>query len=588
MKKGLGSTFFDSREPTLLVSEDGSSDRPHDKGVDGADLTDTFVEHRSSESHEKTPTSVYHTIFHAPTVFPRVGTNLFPHHLPRFLPSINFPNQGHGRSSEFNQEPPMWVHQPLKALYTVFFILVTAFVFLPWQAIRTIPRSQRGRPSWSWLRSITIIFLRRCISYACKTHVILTKKAPKHEPKLKHSEFTWIEPARFLRPAPSSDNLVQSPDFRGELLRAMAMQEVALERICGYWYFAPKSDLHCTTPAQPNEQVIYYLHGGAYWMGSAHESSPNAGMDRQLLARLTKCKGDVPRRLFALEYRLADHDHPKRSYPAALVDALVGYLYLTRYCGFAPENILLSGDSSGGNLALALCRYLRDERVAGMPGSLLLISPWSDVSRSHSGPIQAPNAFSTTVLNRDSDIIDSSIMYRNTSVCAFLGRLPASETYLNPYISPVSLQLDSERGGRPPHWGFSGFPKRTYIVTGSAELNTEQHLTLAHRLAQGTVHGIPEYVGDRISAGQAPEQFVWRDCYPRSHRVAHLHNSTDYFAARDACPLEEREVVLDEVKDAVHVFPMFSWFEPERTQTIDRIARWIAHEPIPQEPVRLS
>ncbi|WFD02538.1 hypothetical protein MOBT1_001222 [Malassezia obtusa] len=584
MSTELGHTTFSSSTSALRLSERFSSDRSHEKAGDGSEAPDSSAHSPPSSPEEKSPSGRQVPKFPPASLLPKVGSHLLPHRLPRIFPSVDFPNQGHGHYSEFNQIAPVWVCHPFKALYTVFFILVTAFIYLPWQALKNIPRSGRGRPAWSWTRSMTVLFLRRCISYVCQTHVILTKQPPKTEPKLKHSEFVWLDPAAYLRPAPANDSLGIHADCRGELLRAMLLQGVRPERISGYWFFAPGCERHAATPAAPDESVLYHLHGGAYWMGSAHESSPNAGMDRKLLARLAACKGAVPGRLFALEYRLANHTSPSHgSYPAALLDALVGYLYLTRACGFAPENIVLVGDSSGGNLALALCRYLRDECVAGMPGALLLVSPWSDVSRSHSGPVQAPNAFSTTVLNRGSDILDSSVLYRNTSVCAFLGRLPASEAYVNPYISPVSLHLDRSCGGCPPHWGFAGFPRRTYIITGSAELNTEQHVTLAHRLAQGTRRGVPEYVGDRISEGLAVEPLIWRDEYPRSQRVADLHCNADHGAAEcvEEEALEDREVVLDEVQDGVHVFPLFSWFQPEQQQTIERMARWIAREPLP-------
>ncbi|WFC98143.1 hypothetical protein MYAM1_000867 [Malassezia yamatoensis] len=408
----------------------------------------------------------------------------------------------------------------------------------------------------------------------------MTKTAPKCDPNLKNSEFVWLEPYDYLIGTPN-EKPTESSDIRGELVRAMNIQHVQPAKICGYWFHAKDSGLNHTIPASQDEAVVYYLHGGAYWMGSAHESSPNAGMNRHLLQRLSQCAGKVPERLFALEYRLSNHKEASDgSYPAALLDALVGYLYIIRACKFSAKNIVLMGDSSGGNLALALCRYLRDEQVAEMPGSMVLISPWSDVSRSHSGPIQAPNSFSTTVLNKNSDLIDPSIMYRNTSNCAFLGNLPASEAYLNPYISPVSLQLDYSGAGLPPHWGFQNFPKRIYIMTGTAELNNEQHLTLAHRLAQGTVRGVPEYVGDRVSAGEPVDQFTWREKYPRSLRFADSNLRKQHSGMWDDCPLEDREVVLDEVKDAIHVFPVFSWYEPERTLFIDRVVRWLAHEPM--------
>lgn len=535
----------------------------------------------TSTNSPKKAHSRQHSIFRGSSLLPLVGTSLRPPRLPHFFPTVDFPNQGHGCLSEFNQVPPLWVHQPFKALYTVFFILTTAFLYLPFQALKNISRRGRGRQSWSWKRSMTVVFFRRCISYIINTHVILTKTPPVKEPKVKHSKFVWLHPEAYLAAPPEGASLQASPDFRGEIVRAMELQGVVPERISGYWYFSKGTSQHRATQAVPKEPLLFHLHGGAYWMGSAHESSPNAVMDCALLNLLADKGYDGPTRAFGLEYRLTSfRDFSHGSYPAALVDALVGYLYLTRACGFAPENIILAGDSSGGNLALALCRYLRDEGVAPLPGSLLLFSPWSDVSRSHSGPLQAPNSFSSTLLNRQSDILDPSVTYRNTTVSAFLGKLAASEAYTNPYISPVSLHLDCHAGGCPPHWGLQGFPKRIYISTGSAELNSEQHVTLAHRLAQGTRRGVPMYVGDRLSAGEPVMPLVWRDNYPRSRSVADAHQGTDLDALHPAAPLEDREVVLDEVRDCVHVFPLFLWHEPERTETLERIARWISRKPI--------
>ncbi len=150
-----------------------------------------------------------------------------------------------------------------------------------------------------------------------------------------------------------------------------------------------------------------------------------------------------------------------------------------------------------------------------MPGALLLMSPWVDVSRSHSGPTGAPNLDSTVYTNQNSDIISSMLAFRNTAVSAFLGDLPARETYRNPYISPVSLQLPLERGGSGPHYGFHGFPKKIYITSGSAEISYDQHMTLAHRLAAGTLKGRPIYSGDRLSAGCNAREMAERRNRPR-------------------------------------------------------------------------
>jgi hypothetical protein len=240
------------------------------------------------------------------------------------------------------------------------------------------------------------------------------------------------------------------------------------------------------------------------------------------------------------------------------------------------------------------------------------MSPWVDISRSHSGPTRAPNLDSTVYTNQKSDIISSMLAFRNTAVSAFLGDLPARETYRNPYMSPVSLQLPLERGGSAPHYGFHGFPKRIYITSGSAEISYDQHLTLAHRLAAGTKKGRPVYAGDRLSAGCNAVEMAERRDRPRPKEMLdveqdaitntpldelhglHLEPPTSDDAAHKpqspaaggkerfaASPppepegKEERVVIFDEVKDAVHDYLLFKWFEPERSNTWRRVAKWI-------------
>ena len=90
--------------------------------------------------------------------------------------------------------------------------------------------------------------------------------------------------------------------------------------------------------------------------------------------------------LFSVEYRLSStHPLPEENpFPAALLDALAGYVHLVDVMGYDPANVIVAGDSAGGNIALALARYLVEIRgrraEAGVallpapPGHLLLIS----------------------------------------------------------------------------------------------------------------------------------------------------------------------------------------------------------------------
>ena len=113
-------------------------------------------------------------------------------------------------------------------------------------------------------------------------------------------------------------------------------------------------------------RVILYCHGGGYTSGGL-------GFSKVLASKLTRATGMDT---LAFDYRLA----PEHPYPAAVEDALTAWGHLESL-GIAPEDIVLAGDSAGGNLALVLCLKLR-EAGRGLPGALLLMSPWTDMTAS--------------------------------------------------------------------------------------------------------------------------------------------------------------------------------------------------------------
>jgi len=82
--------------------------------------------------------------------------------------------------------------------------------------------------------------------------------------------------------------------------------------------------------------------------------------------------------VYAVEYRLLQ----VAPFPAVVQDAASVYAYVVDK--YAQENkkckIILVGDSSGGNLALSLARWLRDEGRLPVPGGLILLSPSCDTS----------------------------------------------------------------------------------------------------------------------------------------------------------------------------------------------------------------
>lgn len=83
----------------------------------------------------------------------------------------------------------------------------------------------------------------------------------------------------------------------------------------------------------------------------------------------------LQRRVWSVDYRMAP-DHP---YPAALDDGMAAYR--TLLAERAPNEIIVSGGSAGGNLAAALLLRACDEGLP-MPAGLILATPEIDLTES--------------------------------------------------------------------------------------------------------------------------------------------------------------------------------------------------------------
>ena len=113
-------------------------------------------------------------------------------------------------------------------------------------------------------------------------------------------------------------------------------------------------------------RAVLYCHGGGYTSG-------NLGYSRPLAAKLSNVTGWE---VLSFEYRLA----PEHPFHAAVEDAVKAWDYLM-YLGYGARDIVVAGDSAGGNLALVLCLRLR-EMGRRLPGRLVLLSPWTDMTAS--------------------------------------------------------------------------------------------------------------------------------------------------------------------------------------------------------------
>ena len=109
--------------------------------------------------------------------------------------------------------------------------------------------------------------------------------------------------------------------------------------------------------------TLVHLHGGGFTVGSPSTAIPWAGA----IAAAVGLEVLLP------DYALA----PEHPFPAAIdeIDALVSHVLEER----APSTVALSGDSAGANLALVIT-VERAERGESGPASLVLLSPWLDLT----------------------------------------------------------------------------------------------------------------------------------------------------------------------------------------------------------------
>ncbi|WWD21877.1 hypothetical protein CI109_106365 [Kwoniella shandongensis] len=213
------------------------------------------------------------------------------------------------------------------------------------------------------------------------------------------------------------------------------------------------------------ERVIYYVHGGAYYVG-------NAATHRLITIGVSKaCNA----RVFAITYRLA----PEHTFPLPLHDVLQGYLrLLSAPLSIPPENIIIAGDSAGGGLSLALCMYLRDEGYK-LPAGLVLMSPWVDLTMSCGSWDE----------NADSDVVPR----------------PEADDHLNPvgcYLGPEGISTYITHPYASPLFGdFHGLPPML-IQSGDSEVLRDEITLLAHKATLAGVHVSHELYEDMVHVFQ--------------------------------------------------------------------------------------
>ncbi|KDQ28795.1 hypothetical protein PLEOSDRAFT_156533 [Pleurotus ostreatus PC15] len=384
-------------------------------------------------------------------------------------------------------------HQPFKTLYFFGVALSFLFVKLPFWTVRYLVPAWRPVREWSLSRMLLIKSLGVLFTTMFDTSIDSLKCDPEKEGPPDEVGLVWIEPKQEL--------------VVGEIKSAAQVNNIHPIKVAGFWYGKRGENGQVGQAAGPDEKVIYELHGGGFVLGSAGPKGGSAYFCSEALKYAPHYT-----RVFQVEYRLSQGPplEPSGAFPAALIDAMLGYDYLVNTVGFKPSNIMIAGESAGGHLALALARYIVHASIPSLtiPGALMLHSPTVDWGNTHRGPKSSMHT------HANSDFVHNFLSGYPTR--SLVGSLPQSDAYLNAWISPASLRLEHSEGL------FAGLPP-TLILAGAVEMTLDPMKTLADRMEADMGKDLVTYV---------------------------------------------------EIENATHAVLLAKWHEPERTHAYEVFASW--------------
>ena len=246
--------------------------------------------------------------------------------------------------------------------------------------IRRILKGPR-RPGWNWFVEVATRLAKKQVNTAFKMRDVQ-------------------EVRRYL----------DSVAFSSPALSEVTIRNAVHEKFRGSWFSCKNAESPVT---------VLYFHGGGYsFYPQAYTS---------FIAQITLA---AKSRTFALDYRLS----PEHRFPTQLDDALNTYQWLLE-SETNPDNLVLAGDSAGGNLVLALLLQARDLQLP-LPSLAIALSP--------------PTNFDLEIVSNKFDWIDKPALLRwRDWFCD-----PAQRR--DPLISPLWADLRN----LPP----------IYIQAGSAEI----------------------------------------------------------------------------------------------------------------------
>lgn len=287
-----------------------------------------------------------------------------------------------------------WTRLPGKVVYTVFFAVKTLF-WLPFYAVFYVLPTFRPNKHWTYRQAISRNVVRSVLEYLAVVELKTPLLDLDNTPKIK---------------APKNGGIVVIQPAEEHVYQDILLcdSEIEPKRLATAWFFPSTS-----TPSEgsieariqqlvskikssstrskqkennnfPSPRIFLHLHGGGFVSGSIVDNEIRAACQSLLDAKPAGV--DAPKHKNAAvicpEYRLSSN--PLGSFPAAIQDAVTTYAHLVLTLRIPGENIVVTGDSAGGHIALGLLRYILEHpnifSRSHQPAGVLLFSPWPDMA----------------------------------------------------------------------------------------------------------------------------------------------------------------------------------------------------------------
>lgn len=225
--------------------------------------------------------------------------------------------------------------------------------------------------------------------------------------------------------------IVMSPAPDASYRGPFANDAAKPEQVGATWYPTPSKEAEF----DDDGLVVLSFHSGSFlWMTGRPD-------DSGAIAKKINEKLGLATRSLWVQYRLAGGKNPT-TYPGPMQDAVTAYYYLVKERGISPSRIILSGDSSGATIALALLRYLSSEEIRDTdfadlppPKACMIFSPSVDYSFEGDG-----DAFGFH-RNQKTDYCNGSMAAWGSRAFAPPDVVRLDDPYLSPGLHPFATPV---------------------------------------------------------------------------------------------------------------------------------------------------